>query len=45
LQRAISRAKADFPTAGSGIEALAKDFMRSQDQDRQDFERLQSAER
>lgn len=45
LQRAITRAKADFPTAGSGIEALAKDFMRSQDQDRRDFDQLQQAER
>jgi len=45
LQRAISRAKADFPTAGSGIEALAKDFMRSQDQDQKAFDQLRQAER
>lgn len=45
LQRAISKAKADFPTAGSGLEALAKDFMKSQEQDRRDFEQLQGAER
>jgi LysM repeat protein len=45
LQRAISRAKADFPTAGSGIEALAKDFMRSQDQDQQAFDQMRQAER
>ena len=45
LQRAISRAKADFPTAGSGIEALSKDFMRSQDQDQQAFDQLRQAER
>ena len=45
LQRAISRAKADFPTAGTGIEALAKDFMRSQDQDSKSFDQLRQAER
>lgn len=45
LQRAISRAKADFPTAGSGIEALAKDFMRSQEQDQKSFDQLRAAER
>jgi hypothetical protein len=45
LQRAISRAKADFPTAGSGIEALAKDFMRSQEQDQKSFDQLRDAER
>jgi len=45
LQRAISRAKADFPAAGSGIEALAKDFMRSQDQDSKSFDQLRRAER
>lgn len=45
LQRAISRAKADFPAAGSGIEALAKDFMRSQDQDSKSFDQLRQAER
>lgn len=45
LQRAITRAKADFPTAGSGIEALAKDFMRSQDQDQKSFDQLRAAER
>jgi hypothetical protein len=45
LQRAITRAKADFPTAGSGIEALAKDFMRSQDQDQKSFDQIRQAER
>lgn len=45
LQRAITRAKADFPTAGTGIEALAKDFMRSQDQDKKDFEQIRQADR
>jgi hypothetical protein len=45
LQRAISRAKADFPAAGSGIEALAKDFMRSQDQDQKSFDQIRQAER
>lgn len=45
LQRAISRAKADFPTAGTGIEALAKDFMRSQEQDQQAFDQIRQAER
>lgn len=45
LQRAITKAKADFPTAGSGLEALAKDFMKSQEQDRRDFDQLQGAER
>jgi hypothetical protein len=45
LQRAISRAKADFPTAGTGIEALAKDFMRSQDQDQKSFDQIRRAER
>lgn len=45
LQRAITRAKADFPTAGSGLEALAKDFMRSQDQDQKSLDQLQQAER
>lgn len=45
LQRAISRAKSDFPTAGSGLEALAKDFMRSQDQDQQALDQLRQAER
>ena len=45
LQRAISRAKADFPTAGTGIEALAKDFMRSQDQDSKSFDQIRQAER
>lgn len=45
LQRAITKAKADFPTAGSGLEALAKDFMKSQEQDRKEFDQLQSAER
>lgn len=45
LNRAITRAKADFPTAGSGIEALAKDFMRSQEQDQTAFSQLRQAER
>jgi small-conductance mechanosensitive channel len=45
LSRAITRAKADFPTAGSGIEALAKDFMRSQEQDQKSFDQLRAAER
>jgi len=45
LQRAITRAKADFPTAGTGIEALAKDFMRSQDQDQKSFDQIRQAER
>ena len=45
LSRAITRAKADFPTAGSGIEALAKDFMRSQEQDQKAFDQLRAAER
>jgi len=45
LQRAISRAKADFPTAGTGIEALAKDFMRSQDQDQKSFDQMRQTER
>jgi len=45
LQRAISRAKSDFPTAGSGIEALAKDFIRSQDQDSKSFDQLRQVER
>jgi hypothetical protein len=45
LQRAITRAKADFPTAGTGIEALAKDFMRSQDQDQQSFDQIRQTER
>lgn len=45
LQRAIAKAKADFPTAGSGLEALAKDFMQSQEQDRRDFDQLQTARR
>jgi predicted nucleic acid-binding Zn-ribbon protein len=45
LQRAISRAKADFPTAGSGIEALSKDFMRSQEQDQKSFDQIRQAER
>ena len=45
LQRAITRAKSDFPTAGSGIEALAKDFMRSQEQDKQDFEKIRAADK
>jgi len=45
LNRAITRAKADFPTAGSGIEALAKDFMRSQEQDQTAFGQLRQAER
>lgn len=45
LQRAITRAKSDFPAAGSGIEALAKDFMRSQDQDQKSFDQLRAAER
>lgn len=45
LSRAISKAKADFPTAGSGIEALAKDFMRSQEQDQRTFDQLRQAER
>lgn len=40
LQRAISRAKADFPTAGTGIEALAKDFMRSQEQDQKSLDQI-----
>jgi hypothetical protein len=45
LQRAISRAKAEFPAAGSGIEALAKDFMRSQEQDQKSFDQIRQAER
>jgi len=45
LQRAISRAKADFPTAGTGIEALAKGFMRSQDEDQKSFDQIRQAER
>ena len=45
LQRAISKAKADFPTAGSGLEALAQDFMRSQEQDKKEFAAIRSAER
>ena len=45
LQRAITRAKADFPTAGSGLEALAQDFMRSQEQDKKEFAAIRSAER
>ena len=45
LQRAISRAKADFPTAGSGIEALAKDFMRGQEQDQKTFDQIRQTER
>jgi hypothetical protein len=45
LQRAITRAKADFPSAGSGIEALAKDFIRSQEQDQKSFDQLRDAER
>jgi hypothetical protein len=45
LQRAISRAKSDFPTAGTGIEALAKGFMRSQDEDQKSFDQLRQAER
>lgn len=44
LQRAITRAKADFPTAGTGIEALAKDFMRSQDQDKKEFDQIRQAD-
>ena len=40
LQRAIARAKADFPTAGSGIEALSKDFMRSQEQDQKSIDQI-----
>jgi len=45
LQRAITRAKADFPTAGSGLEALAKGFMRSQDEDQKSFDQIRQAER
>jgi hypothetical protein len=45
LQRAITRAKSDFPTAGSGLEALAKDFMRGQDQDQKTFDQIRQAER
>jgi hypothetical protein len=45
LQRAITKAKSDFPTAGSGLEALAQDFMKSQAQDRRDFDKLQTAKR
>jgi hypothetical protein len=45
LQRAIARAKSDFPTAGSGIEALAKDLMRGQEQDKQDFEKIRAVDK
>jgi hypothetical protein len=45
LQRAISNAKAAFPAAGSGIEALSKDFMRSQEQDQKSFDQIRQAER
>jgi LysM repeat protein len=45
LQRAISRAKADFPTAGSGIEALSKDFMRSQEQDQKSLDQIRDIDR
>lgn len=45
LQRAITRAKADFPSAGSGIEALAKDLLQGQEQDQKSFDQLRNAER
>lgn len=45
LQRAISNAKVAFPAAGTGIEALAKDFMRSQEQDQKSFDQIRQAER
>jgi len=45
LQRAITQAKSDFPTAGSGIEALAKNLMRGQEQDKQDFEKIRAVDK
>lgn len=44
LQRAITKAKGAFPTASSGIEALTKDLLQSQDQDRQDFEKIRAVD-
>jgi hypothetical protein len=45
LQRAITKSKAAFPTATSGLEALAKSFMQDQEKDQQNFEKIRQADR
>jgi hypothetical protein len=45
LQRAISNARASFPTAGSGFEALSKQFMQSQDDDQRSIGNIKKANR
>ena len=45
LQRAISKSKAAFPTAQSGVQALMKDFMQGQEKDQQEFAKVRRADR
>lgn len=42
VQRAMRQARAEYPTAGSDIEAFAKGMLDAQDQDQQDISRLKS---
>ena len=45
LQRAISKSKAAFPTAQSGIQALMKSFAQDQEKDQDEFEKVRRADR
>lgn len=45
LQRAISKSRAAFPTAQSGVQALMKDFMQGQEKDQQEFAKVRRADR
>ena len=45
LQRAVTKARAAFPSASSDFEALAKNMLQSQEQDQDEFAKLRQAER
>ena len=45
LQRAISKSRAAFPTAQSGVQALMKSFAQDQEKDQDEFEKVRRADR